>query len=297
MGLINETSEAYYEGETGGYRFISLKDVVRNFMAAYVGDGKLIDRASIGDAVFHAKRAIQEFTYDAARVEKSQEVEIVDTLSVPMPQDFVKEVKIAWVDNSGIEHPMYEARITRVPSQSPIQDEAGNYIYDEQGDIIEGSSLTEKKFKEGNYNNNDFNINSNNEYILNDFDNSRELGYGGMYGLDPELAQSNGVYVIDYANGKIGFSSDIAGKIVNITYISDGLGTDAEMKVHKFLEEAIYMHVAHAILSSKLNVQEYIVRRYKKYASSALANAKIRLLNLRSHEMTQTMRGKSKNIK
>jgi len=62
-------------------------------------------------------------------------------------------------------------------------------------------------------------------------------------------------------------------------------------------EQAMYMHIAHAILSTRSNVPEYIVARFKRDRSAALRNAKIRLQNLKLEEMTQVMRNKSKWIK
>ena len=45
MGLINTTEQSYYEGNNfGGYQFISLKDIVNNFMLSYVGEEKIIPK-------------------------------------------------------------------------------------------------------------------------------------------------------------------------------------------------------------------------------------------------------------
>jgi len=75
------------------------------------------------------------------------------------------------------------------------------------------------------------------------------------------------------------------------------LGTDAEMKVHKFAEEALYKHIAFNVLSTKRNIPEYIVQRFKKERRAALRNAKLRLSKLNLEYMAQVMRGKSKHIK
>ena len=48
----------------GDYRYVSLKDIVNNFMIGYVGDGKLVNSAKRSDVLFHAKRCIAEFNYD-----------------------------------------------------------------------------------------------------------------------------------------------------------------------------------------------------------------------------------------
>ena len=82
-----------------------------------------------------------------------------------------------------------------------------------------------------------------------------------------------------------------------LDYISDSLGTDSEMQVHKFAEEAMYKWIAHAILSGKSNIPEYQVNRFKKERFAAVRTAKLRLSNLKLEELTQVLRGKSKQIK
>ena len=75
--------------------------------------------------------------------------------------------------------------------------------------------------------------------------------------------------------------------------MSDSLGTDAEMIVHKFAEEAMYKWIAHAILSTKFDTPETLVQRYKRERFAAIRNAKLRLSNLKIGELTQVMRGLS----
>jgi len=69
------------------------------------------------------------------------------------------------------------------------------------------------------------------------------------------------------------------------------------MKVHKFAEDAMYKCIAYAIMSTKANVQEYIIRRFQKDKFAAIRKAKLRLSNLKLEEISQTLRGKSKQIK
>jgi hypothetical protein len=120
---------------------------------------------------------------------------------------------------------------------------------------------------------------------------------GSRYGLDPQHAQANGSFYIDENAGKIHFSSNISGKTVILDYISDSLGTEDEMKVHKFAEEAMYKWISCAILSGKSNIPEYQVNRFKKEKFAAVRTAKLRLSNLKLEELTQILRGKSKQIK
>ena len=105
------------------------------------------------------------------------------------------------------------------------------------------------------------------------------------------------VYYIDYKRGRIHFSSDLINKTITLKYISDSLATDNERIVHKFAEEAMYKWLAHAILSTRENMPEYLVARFKKERFAAIRQAKLRLSNLKIGELTQVMRGKSKQIK
>ena len=120
---------------------------------------------------------------------------------------------------------------------------------------------------------------------------------GQRYGLDPQHSQVNGSFYIDGVSGKIHFSSNISGKTVILEYISDSLGTNEEMRVHKFAEEALYKWIAYAILSTRPNIPEYVVQRYKKEKFAETRKAKLRLSNIKLEEITQTLRGKSKQIK
>ena len=121
---------------------------------------------------------------------------------------------------------------------------------------------------------------------------------GSRYGLDPQHAQANGSFYIDEISGKIHFSSNVSGKTVILDYISDGLGTDAEMQVHKFAEEAMYKFIAHSIIStSSLPIHQQLAPRFKKEKFAAVRQAKLRLSNIKLEELTQILRGKSKQIK
>ena len=69
------------------------------------------------------------------------------------------------------------------------------------------------------------------------------------------------------------------------------------MQVHKFAEEAIYKHIIYAVVSTSVGIPEYIVARFKKERFAETRKAKLRLSNIKLEELTQTLRGKSKQIK
>jgi len=289
--------EAIATEKYGNYRYISLNDLISNYMVAFVGDEKIINRVKKSDLLFHAKRGLQEFSYDISRVEKIQEIELGPSLSIPMPQDYINYVRISSVDDAGVEHILYPANFTSKPSQSILQDSDYNYMFDTDGSLLTTSSITDERF-------NEFDItkltsDGKDSSITYDADNNAEtlIAPGGRYGLNPETSQENGFFIIDEANGKISFSSDVAGQIITLKYISDGLGTDDEMKIHKLAEDAMYKYITHGVASAKANMPEYIINRFRKEKRAAMRNAKLRLSNIKLGELTQVMRGKSKFIK
>lgn len=275
----------------GNYRYISLTDIVTNFIISYVGKDKIIPRVKRTDVLFHAKRGIQEFSYDITKVEKIQEIEVPDNLAMIMPQDYVDYVQISRVDDVGFEHNIYPARHTSIPSESIAQ--AGNYSYlfDDDDSLLKQTPATQTRFKEATATSADDaldNINTANE---------RHDEFGRRFGINPELASKNGNFIIDEIHGKIHFSSDLVGKVITLKYISDGMGTDSEMRVHKLAEEAIYKYIVYSIVSSRINFPEYVIARYKRDRFAAMRTAKLRLANLNPRELAQVMRNKSKVIK
>ena len=281
----------------GQYRYISLLDAINNYMVAFVGDGKLISSVNKSDVLFHAKRGIQEFNYDISRTEKIQEIEVGPSLSIPMPQDYVHYVRISFIDDVGVEHIIYPGRYTSKPSESILQDDDYAYLYDVDGSLLTGSPVTSDRFRE--FDNRKISGNFADEDITYDTNVGLQkiTSYGGRKGSNPETTQENGIFLIDELNGKISFSSELSGQIITLKYISDGLGTDDEMKIHKFAEDAIYKYITYGIASSRVNFPEYIINRFRKEKRAAIRNAKLRLSSLKIAELEQVMRGKSKFIK
>ena len=279
-----------------------LNDIVNNFIVGYVGQDKLIPRVNRTDVIFHAKRGLQEFSYDTLKSIKSQELTVPDNLSLVIPQDYVNYVNLSWIDELGVKRPIYPANnLTIDPYSSLLQDGTGVPTQDNFGEDLEGTSITESRWK------------SNNTRLLNsswysDFEYfgfaNQDLyslngpwNWGRLYGLDPQRSQVNGWFGINEREGKFSFSSNLAGRLIVFEYISDGLAYDLDTKVPKMAEEAMYKSISYNILSTRANVSEGVVQRYKKDRYAALRNAKIRLSNIKLEEITQVMRGKSKWIK
>jgi hypothetical protein len=283
----------------GSYQYIKLNDIVNNFLIAYVGDGKLIPSVKRTDVIFHAKRGLQEFSYDTLNSIKSLELDLPLSMSVIIPQDYVNYVRMSWVDSLGVLHPIYPANnLTTDPTSVPLQSNDGSFLQDENGQNTEAlQSETRSRWES-----------TNDKLITGEFDqymyNANVYGenlwsrsYGQRYGLDPVTSQGNGWFNIDNRQNKISFSSDLRDRLIILEYISDGLASDLDTKLPKMAEEAMYMHIAYSILASRSGVQEYVVQRFKRDRSAKLRNTKIRLSNMKLGEMIQNMRGKSKWIK
>ena len=288
--IIVQLNQSAIENNYGSYEYISLNDIINNFIVAYIGAGKLISSAKRTDVMFHAKRGLQEFSYDTLKSIKSQELTIPPSLSIVIPQDYVNYVKCSWIDNAGAKHIIYPTRVTSSPNELPLQDTDGIPTQDNDGsNTLANQSLTEERWENRSLTKN---------FQPDDYRDSTNEGLiGQRYGLQPEEAQVNGMFTINERTGTFSFSSDLAGKLIILEYISDGLAIDLDMKLPKMAEQAMYMHIAYSILSGRAGVPEYLVNRFKRDRSSALRNAKIRLSNIKIEEIAQVFRNKSKWIK
>lgn len=302
MGLLTQNNEQYYLGADGvwnswdenygDYQFTSIKDVINNFLISYVGEDKIISKVKRSDVQFHAMRGIQQFSFDILPSGKSIEIEIPPQLYFILPQDYVNYVQLSWNDK-GIERIIYPTSKTSNPKPI-LQDGNYEYLFDEQN---RETLIAERSNTLNDFNNFDqFHKLKNENINLTGGSNIIESqNMGRRYGIDPQYAQTNGVFFID--KGVIRFSSDMVDRIVTLKYISDGLGTDEEMQIHKFAEEALYKHIAYSILSTRPGIPEYVVQRFKRERAAEKRNAKLRLSNIKIQEITQVMRGKSKQIK
>ena len=301
MGLLDNVNQATYYNSSnaanyGNYQFTTLEHIINAFMFAYVGEGKIISKVNRTDVQFHAMRAIQELSYDILKSFKSQEIEVPNTLSMILPQDYVNYIKVVRIGSDGIERLLYPARKTSDPF-AITQGADGVYQFTDTDFDASVDTITEQTPSNTSES---FESQTPVNYQLYDIDYSSDVeisAEGRRYGLEPEHSQINGSYFIDNLRGLIKFGSALAGKTITLHYVSDGLGTDAEMVVHKFCEEACYKHIFYGIISTRSNMPEYIVQRYKKERFAETRKAKIRLSNIKIEEFAQVLKGMGKQIK
>lgn len=281
------TDQQYYENSTnwGGAQFVTLDNIINNFYLFYVGDNKVINDVDRYDIIFHAKRGLQELHYDALKDVRALELDLPDDLQLELPKDFVSLVRLSWVDGRGRFHPMIVNNDSAIVT-AYLQDNNYNILFDEDGNALQGDSITDINIAESDTDNDTY-------------DSLLEYNPGARFGMEVSKANINGTYRLDKNLGVIRFSSDVYGKTVVIEYITDGLThlTESEIKINKLAEDYLYKYIANQILNHKFGVQEYIVRRVKNEAFAALKNLKIRMMDIHPMDLVQSAKGRDKWIK
>ena len=306
MAYINDY--AYYansgaipqDKNWGSYQYVSLNDIVNNFMLMYQGNHELINNLNRYQVLFHAKRGIQELNYDAMKEVKVLQMDLDDNLRFILPSDYVNWVRISQYLN-GVLYPLTE-NIQTGWASTYLQDNNAKIIYDQDGNVLKPQfSQLDMSFTSGAktiYLNESSAYNNQSGWTVDGcwyFD----FGIGARFGLNTETANANPTFSIDKQRGVINFSSIGNGASVVVEYVSDGMenGEDGSISVNKLFEEYLYAYVRYSILNGRLGVQEYIVNRARKDKSSLLRNAKIRLSNIHPGRLLMSLRGQDKWLK
>ena len=302
------TGYQYYENQGnipenanwGSYQYVSLDEIVNNFMLIYNDNKQLINNVNRFQILFHAKRAIQELNYDAFKEIKVLELDVCDRLRYVLPPDYVNYVRISMYKN-GYLWPLVE-NIQINSATSYLQDNDCRILFDINGNILEAEfSAIDRQRIEGT---------KKTIYLGPGPYNGRQgycvdgcwyfnYAFGSRFGLNTETANANPTFRIDKKSGVINFSSAMANQLCVLEYVSDGMenGNDAAVSVNKLFEEYIYAYIRYVILNSRLGVQEYTINRARKDKSALLRNAKIRLSDIHPGRLLMNLRGQAKWIK
>lgn len=285
----------------GSYQYVSLFDIVNNFMLMYSGNHSLVNNEERFKVLFHAKRAVQELNYDAFKELKVLELTVDDTLRYILPSDYVNWVRVN-LYKDGYLRPLTE-NIQILSSLAYLQDQTGKILFDQDGNALspEFSEIDLQRLegtKKSIYLNPQSRYNGQEGWCV---DNVWYFDYslGERYGLNTETANFNPTFAIDKRSGVINFNSDMYGQSVILEYISDGMenGNDANVSINKLFEKYVYAYIQYEILNSKLGVQEYIVARARKEKAALLRNAKIRMSNIHPGRLLMNLRGMDKWLK
>jgi len=301
MGILTNAEQAYYgaNGNHGSYQFLSLEEAIDSFRAVYVGKGKICEDVLDQDITFHSIRAMQELSFDTLKSVKDWEVTVPPQLVLVMPVDYVNYVKLSWSDSSGIEHVIYPMSKSSNPLDitESVEDWGGFTITGAADDDLDSDENSETM------------TNLKSATPIQDQDSYDDQTYNGAlgqrFGLDPQFSQVNGSFFIDETAGKFHFTSNLNGKTLILKYISDGIVTNTfntaidlnATLLHKFAEEAFYKHVLYGLLLSRKDTQPQLLMTIKKERFAETRKAKLRLSNIKLEELTQVLRGRSKQIK
>lgn len=303
------TDYQYYENDGnlpedknwGSYQYISLKDIVNNFLLMYSGNHSLVNNEERYKILFHAKRAIQELNYDALKEIKILELTVPPSLIFVLPQDYVNWVRISLYKDGWL-RPLTE-NIQTINSDAYLQDNNGRILFDINGNVlkpqyseIDYDRLTKTKksiyLNQGNQFHGQMGWCLDGEWFF-------EASIGANFGLNTETANFNPTFKIDKKSGVINFDSTMSEQSCILEYVSDGMekGDISDIKLNKLFEQYIYAAIKFEILNSKFGVQEYIINRARKERQALLRNAKIRISNIHPGRLLMNLRGLDKVIK
>jgi hypothetical protein len=285
----------------GSYQYVSLQDIVNNFLLMYSGNHSLVNNEERYKILFHAKRAIQELNYDAFKEIKVLELTVPDMLRYILPSDYVNWVRISMYKDGWL-RPLSE-NIQTLSSKAYLQDNTGRILFDQYGNAlspqyseIDYDRLTKNKksiyLNQGSQFNGQLGWNYDGMWYF-------DYNIGTAYGLNTETANFNPTFNVDRKGGVINFDSSMSGEQCILEYVSDGMegGDNSLITVNKLFESYIYAAIEYELLSSKLGVQEYVVARARKKRRALLSNAKIRISNIHPGRLLMNMRGMDKQIK
>ena len=118
----------------GSYQYVTLKDIVNNFMLMYAGNHSLINNEERYKVLFHAKRGVQELNYDAFKEIKALELNVSDLLRFVLPPDYVNWVRIS-LYKDGVLRPLTE-NIQATSSDAYLQDNDYRILFDIDGNVL-----------------------------------------------------------------------------------------------------------------------------------------------------------------
>jgi hypothetical protein len=270
-------------------------------MLMYQGNHELINNINRFQVLFYAKRGIQELNYDAMKEIKILQLDIGNQSRFILPADYVNWVRISCYKD-GVLKPLTE-NIQTNWSGAYLQDNDYKILFDIYGNVLKPnkSKLDTDRIdglKKSIYLNQNSPYNNQMGYNI-DGEWYFDYNIGSRFGLNTETANSNPTFSIDKRGGAINFSSGLAGELVVLEYVSDGMenGNDSSVSVNKLFEEFIYAAIKFSFLNNRISAPEYLVNRARKDRSSLLRNAKLRISNMHPGRLLMNLRGQAKWIK
>ncbi|MES2864109.1 MAG: hypothetical protein V4666_08325 [Bacteroidota bacterium] len=289
----------YYENPDnhGSYSYVTLEEMVVNFMTDYTGDGKILNKVSRAKTIAKFKQGIKKFSLNALREKRAVELEMGDTLDIILPPDYVNYTRISYVNPDTGELMGLSRNNNIAMGNAYLQDDKSNLLFDGNGFILEGTTFFAElndKPKERPFLG----------YV--DCDCIGDYGFYNGYGvlgetnfrLDPSQ-NANGYFNIDTRQGRIHFSSENLTRVIMLEYISDGLeySNESDIKVSKLVEEALYNFVNYELMKTLFGVPMYEKKSAEKAWYANYKNAKIAMLDIKIDDVMLFLNSKRKWIK
>ena len=286
------TNYQYYENagvsptttNQGSYQYVSISDLVKNFMFAYVGQNKAVDNVDSSLVRWHMKQCIKDLNYTALREIKAMEILIGDDLKAVMPHDYVNYVRIS-LEVNGVLFPLSENQ-SAMTSKAYLLDSNDDLQFDGSGTVLYTTSELDTARLAGT-----------NEYVSDDC--CTTYSFGGQFGGDPSKMNGNPKFRVHKKSGVIDFDSSMAGKLIVLEYISDGMeaGDDSDISLNKFFEKYCYYYTVSEILDSKTSVPVVKAQEWRKKKRAQRNNSKIMMMDLEPGRLIMSLRGQQKWIK
>jgi len=281
--MASQNPQIYYEDETqhGSYVYVTLEEMVLNFIANYTGDGYLLVNPSRSRIIYQFKQGIKKFSMNALREVKAVELELGDTLDIILPPDYVNYARISYV-NPETGDLMVLSENTKSPiATAYLQDHNADVLFDDNGFVLQGTTFfagLNDKVKQRN--------------VMGSSSNETE------FQLDT-TKNANGTFTIDTRAGKIHFSSDNGSRVIMLEYITDGLeySNESDIKVSKMAEEALYNFVNYELVRNIFGVTMYEKNEAKKMWFASYQNFKIAQMNVKISDVMLFLNAKRKWIR
>ena len=281
----------YYENEAvhGDYQYTKINDLINDYLMSRSSDDYTADTPRY-QILYQAMKGLREFYFDVLQEVKGRALELSPTLQVTLPQDYINYVRISWVDEAGMLHPMAVDNSMSIASDY-LQDDRYEILFDDEGcallDNKVATSFTQLEPLHGGEGYYTY------PFVVNSFTPNKDLS----------RVFQNGKYKIDKERGLIQFGSGVEGRTIVLEYISDGLFSgcegkpEEEIRVNKFAESALLDYIYYQLVKNSRNVPANEKARARKEFYNSRRIAKARINTLRKDELLQTFKGANRWIK
>ena len=280
------TDLEYYDDSSkhGEYQYTLLTDLITDYMMSRDSDD-YTSNVPRHKVLYQAKRALRELYSDVASSIKAIELDLSPTLNVILPPDFVKYVRISWLDPNGHLHPMAMDNGISTADEY-LQDNEYGILFDNEGYVLEGDKSKS--------------LSENDRSSMGSYDILHE---GYTPNKDNSNTYPNGKFKVDTSEGLIKFNSTAEYKSIVLEYISDGLyerpnvEADTTLKIHKFAETAVLDYVYYHLIKNRRNTPANEKMRARKEYYNSKRQAKRRITPLTKENLLQVFKSDSKFIK